>query len=244
MNSTLRGIICAGVVATASAPASAALFDRGNGLIYDSVLDVTWMQDASYAGAGPLYTQDGAMAWADSLSYGGFDDWRLPSTLNVDPSCSTDDTSKRYLTLTPCSGGELGHLIYEEGLVYQPGDSDLTPNLSFGSLGLFENVYSNGYWTSEEYVWTGQDYEDPAGTPPTAEKPYPRVPENGFGWLFYVGSDPGGHKTILRSGNKRGAWAVRDGDVLPAVPIPAAVWLFGSALLGLVGLARRNASQA
>jgi len=29
----------------------------------------------------------------------------------------------------------------------------------------------------------------------------------------------------------------------PAVPVPAAVWLFGSGLLGLVGVARRRASQ-
>ena len=36
-----------------------------------------------------------------------------------------------------------------------------------------------------------------------------------------------------------GAWAVQSGDV-GAVPVPAAVWLFGSGLLGLVGVARRK----
>jgi len=35
------------------------------------------------------------------------------------------------------------------------------------------------------------------------------------------------------------AWAVHDGDV-GAVPIPAAVWLFGSGLLGLIGIAKRK----
>ena len=34
-------------------------------------------------------------------------------------------------------------------------------------------------------------------------------------------------------------WAVRAGDV-SAVPVPAAVWLFGSGLIGLLGLARRK----
>ena len=29
--------------------ANAALYDRGNGLIYDDVLDITWLQDANYA---------------------------------------------------------------------------------------------------------------------------------------------------------------------------------------------------
>lgn len=36
-----------------------------------------------------------------------------------------------------------------------------------------------------------------------------------------------------------GSWLVREASV---VPIPAAVWLFGSGLLGLVGVARRKAS--
>ena len=42
-----------------------------------------------------------------------------------------------------------------------------------------------------------------------------------------------------------GPWGVLDGkdmafEVLTAVPVPAAVWLFGSGLLGLVGIARRK----
>jgi hypothetical protein len=42
-----------------------------------------------------------------------------------------------------------------------------------------------------------------------------------------------------------GAWAVRNGDVNTATPtpIPAAVWLFGSGLVGLVGLKKRRAKK-
>jgi hypothetical protein len=35
-----------------------------------------------------------------------------------------------------------------------------------------------------------------------------------------------------------------DVQVVPAVPVPAAVWLFGSGLLGLVGVARKKKAQA
>jgi hypothetical protein len=38
------------------------------------------------------------------------------------------------------------------------------------------------------------------------------------------------------------AWAVRDGDI-GAVPIPAAAWLFGSGLLGLIGVARKKTAK-
>jgi len=37
------------------------------------------------------------------------------------------------------------------------------------------------------------------------------------------------------------AWAVRSCDV-SAVPVPAAVWLFGTGFLGLIGVARRKAA--
>ena len=37
------------------------------------------------------------------------------------------------------------------------------------------------------------------------------------------------------------AWAVHDGDV-SAVPILAAVWLFGSGIVGLIGIAKHKKS--
>ena len=36
-------------VAGAVTPVSGELFDRGGGLIYDDVLNITWLQDANYA---------------------------------------------------------------------------------------------------------------------------------------------------------------------------------------------------
>ena len=53
-------------------------------------------------------------------------------------------------------------------------------------------------------------------------------------FLFGVGNQGAG----LHYGGQYG-WAVRDGDVL-ATPAPAAVWLFGSGLLGLIGMSRWN----
>ena len=67
----------------------AALYDRGNGMIYDNVLKITWLQDANYAMTSG-YDNDGlmdwnkALSWAGQLSFGGFNDWRLPMVLPVD----------------------------------------------------------------------------------------------------------------------------------------------------------------
>jgi hypothetical protein len=60
-------------------------------------------------------------------------------------------------------------------------------------------------------------------------------------WNFGMKS---GESQLVRKGtgfNRLAAWAVRDGDVaLAAIPVPASIWLFGSGLLGLMGLAKRK----
>ncbi|MDX2507827.1 MAG: DUF1566 domain-containing protein [Gammaproteobacteria bacterium] len=55
-------------------------------------------------------------------------------------------------------------------------------------------------------------------------------------WFFDMSN--GGQGLTHRSNNHY-AWAVHSGDV-SSVPVPSAVWLFGSGLIGLIGLARRK----
>ncbi len=58
----------------------------------------------------------------------------------------------------------------------------------------------------------------------------------GFVWSF--GSNFGDQGALRKSPNLF-AWAVRSGDV-STVPIPAAVWLLGSGLVGLLGFGHRS----
>ena len=72
----LRLVACLFVVVSSSS--HAALYDRGNGLIYDDGLDITWLQDANYAQTSG-YDSDGTMTWSEAstwaaqLEYGGYD---------------------------------------------------------------------------------------------------------------------------------------------------------------------------
>ena len=104
---------------------NAALYDRGNGLIYDDVLDITWLQDANYAQASG-YDSNGRMAWADAktwadqLSYGGYDDWRLPSAGSA-PTVGIYNTTS-----------EMGHMFYNN--LGNAAYNSITSNVSFTNV--------------------------------------------------------------------------------------------------------------
>lgn len=103
--------------------ANADLNDRGGGLIYDDVLNITWMQDAYYFGS--TMTWNDAVTSVDNLVFQGYDDWRLPTS---DTSCSGSD----------CTGSEMGNLFYMAGI-------------TSSNQGLFTNVKPSIYWSSTEY---------------------------------------------------------------------------------------------
>ena len=77
-----------------STTVSATLINKGGGLIYDDDLNITWLQDANYAKTSG-YDSDGymtwsnAMAWASSLVYQGYDDWRLPTLSSFEHGWTT-----------------------------------------------------------------------------------------------------------------------------------------------------------
>jgi len=70
-------------VLVSAAPARAELINLGNGMIYDSVQDLTWLQDTLMTRTQGLdsrgrLTNTAAVEWVDNLTFGGYDDWRLP----------------------------------------------------------------------------------------------------------------------------------------------------------------------
>ncbi len=49
--------------------------DLGNGIVRDNVTGLEWQQDPAHG----TYTWEQALAYADTLSFSGYDDWRLPT---------------------------------------------------------------------------------------------------------------------------------------------------------------------
>ena len=227
MKSLLRVVACLSLCVSLNS--LGALYDRGNGLIYDDALDITWLQDAKhlwhqfiiegaltthwYQQYSPL-NSDGQMTWAaanlwvNNLDYGGFNNWRLPSIRD-----------KQFSGYNIASS-ELGYMFYEN-LDNEAGQSILSNSglvitSENGTVSSFTNVQDLPYWYSELVEADSQ-----------------------YAWAFHAGV--GLQRTFSTSSMAAIAWPVHDGDIgLAPVPLPAGIYLFLSGLVGLGLMRGRN----
>lgn len=200
-----------------SVSTDAALIERGNGLIYDDVLDVTWLQDAN--SAGNTLSHADAIGWAEQLSYAGFEDWRLPTmNFSLGPnedkagyqfSCGSGASDGRYnMDNSGCDFGwtttsvthELAHLFYASlgNVAAITSIGTWQKDLALTNSGPFSNLQEGSYWY-------GNDYNS----------------DSGFSFTTTTGV-----QFINDKATELYAWALHDGDVvnLPAkssVAVPA-----------------------
>lgn len=112
----------------------AVLIDRGGGLIYDSDLNITWLQSANnvkrytskFNGVEDIFTFAAGFTYYDSVRNITWSDWRLPAT-SASPSGAA---------------GELGHLYYTE-----LGNSPGGPLVNRGPFENLASLATDWYWT-------------------------------------------------------------------------------------------------
>lgn len=192
---------------------------------YDTELDITWLADTN-----AIYVWAAAKIWVASLDFGlGIDNWRLPDISPIDGSSydfteqydgTTDRGYNISATGTAYSGStrsELAHMYYNT--LGNLAKFDTAGNTQLGSgltnAGPF-NLQANAYWSGVKQPGFNLD--------------------NTISFNFNTGD-----QILLYNQNGYYSWAVHDGDVGAAVvPIPSAIWLFGSGLIGVIGLSRRK----
>jgi hypothetical protein len=269
MSTSRWGALSAAIYIFLSTAISAALVDRGGGLIYDDVLDITWLQDTNYALTSGA--NDGMMEWQEAndwvagLSYhdtvrdATYDDWRLPmlspvNGISWDTTTTNDGSSDKGYAWTTTDGSdggwrddsgtpvsELGYMFYVN--LANLGKCD--PLSTFACHiqdGFPDQQYNTGLFTNFSHIELLTATEKTIGNYATGTDFFDEIIAglNGdYAWNFGIDK---GESQLRRKGagfDRLAAWAVRDGDV-SAVPVPAAVWLFGSGLLGLIGIAKRK----
>lgn len=217
--------------------AQAALLERLDGqAYYDTDLDITWLANANLARSESFgisgSINNGAMDWNtanewiaamnavdDGKGYLGYNDWRLPKSLDTGaPGCNFAYSGTDCGYNVDLSVSEMAHLYYVElGNLARYDIDGVTNSCYTHTAGCMTNQgpfvdlwYINTYWSTS--------YE----TSPN------------FAWVFNFED---GRQNYLIKSQRYPLLPVRDGDVL--VPIPGAVWLLGSAL-GVLGIARRR----
>lgn len=230
-------MVLAATLAAGALGAQAALINRGGGMIYDTELNITWLQDWNYARTsgytGTGVNADGNMTWnagnqwAENLVYSGFSDWRLPTMVDTGtPGCNgseADGTDCGYNVQTKVGNtvySEMAHLFYEtlgNKAYCTPGDAvcdTWQPVWGLTNTGPFTNMQSHYYWSGLAYA-----------------------PIAGDAWYFgtYIG-----FQADLSQGNAFYVVDVRPGDVTAAVPEPQslALMLLGAAAV-VVAVKRR-----
>lgn len=143
--------------------AHAALVDYGNGLIYDTDLNITWY-DYSYGGPWVEdHTWYQINEWAASLNVGGVTGWRLPQALPVNDTTYNYsfgyDGSHDYGYNITSPNSELSYLYYVD--LGNKGYFDVNHNqqtdCGLVNVGPFENLQSFAYWSGSDYG-QGTDY--------------------------------------------------------------------------------------
>ncbi len=222
-----------------STGAQASLVARTGGMVYDTVNNITWAADANLfqtqaasnanlvseiiaANGGVIHdtpnTYDNGtytLTTADfDTTTGAMTWWGAQAWAN---NLTLGGVTGWSLPSTPVesfgynvTSSQMGDLFYNQLGVSADNSIATSTNPNYN---LFTNVQSFVYWSGSEYA------PNPDGA-----------------WDF---TTLNGYQSSHLKGSQLYAWAVRPGDVA-AVPVPGAFWLFGSAMVGLMGLKRRG----
>ena len=186
--------------------------------LYDTDLNITWLRNANVNG---LQTWQDASAWVRNFTFGGYNDWRLPTIVDTgSPGCNASygGTDCGYNVQTkdgPTVYSEMAHLFYVT--LGNLADFDILGNYRGGTNGVDWGLANTAQFQNLQtpYYWLGLQYASRFGDQ---------------AWAFYTYD---GYQSTIGKNYAFYAMAIRSGDVT-AVPEPSAALLL---IIGFCALA-------
>ncbi|MEK6795192.1 MAG: hypothetical protein AABZ39_10465 [Spirochaetota bacterium] len=192
------------------------LIDRGGGLLYDSVLNVTWLADANHAKTSGA-SSSGQMSWADAAAW-------VKNLVYHDTVRGIDIAGWRLPRVRPI-GADFNHQFRMDG-TSDEGYNIRSPHAEFSYM-YYCNLGLTGWWTvdgkrprrfgvlgSWTAMWSGEADIGPVKNlqsygywcgDPSLHYPSPAV------WVFTTSE--GNQRDGMPRPNSRYVWPVHDGDV-------------------------------
>jgi hypothetical protein len=258
--------LATGIGFTGSAQAS--LYDRGNGLVYDDILNITITKDVSlfqtratsdtnlvnkiiadigtvadsYFGPHVLTSNDFHSNFG-SVTWWGAQAWI--GYLNFHNFDGYNDW--RLPKVSPVNGSSFNDNWSYDGstdngwnITSKQSELAYLYNVELHNLGYVGNPSKASFQDAANAGSTDSFTTLQSSWTGTEYTPPVNKPQVlDNGSAWYFQVSGGGQSAVLKSNYDLFAWAVRTGDVAP-VPIPGANWLFASGLVGLLSFTRRK----
>lgn len=173
-------------------------------------------------GSQAVYDDVADLSWTTNANINGLMTWEDANTWATNLEIDGVGGWRLPTTLQPdatCDsqydpGGGLDLQGYGTGCTgSEMGNLTNVVGVTAATPGMFSDVQPGPYWSSTEYA-----------------------PDTTGAWVRTLNGD---YQYVGNKNDFRYAWAVQSGNV-GEVPLPAAVWLFGSGLIGFVGLAKHK----
>ena len=136
-------------LASAASASDTRFIERANGIVYDSYNNVSWIQDADYA--GKMKWRD-ALDYCENLVFGGYDDWYVPHIIELENMYAYFGNGPQQVNYSPFA--DVQPWYYWSNTIHEIYSGFSVPLRGYDAYYLvFYNGYKNKLYQGNDYLY-------------------------------------------------------------------------------------------